>query len=249
MSKIENKDFWEKEEIIKTQETVESAADYEYFLFDKVKENPKKKNTVDSVKIFGCGTGREVKAIADYFSPEKIVASDISENMISKCQVNLKTWKIDQITETVVINAADYKPTGVSFDLVTILNSMLTYVPLRKDRIQIFKNSYSILNPDGILIGTVHHQVGSPAKTNYFRLRKLFSFFLGEKVGNRNTGFNGFKVPGYYYDKATLISDIRSVGFSDIEVWSLEDFYRLKGKAYDAKKGYNNLIFIARKKK
>ena len=248
MSKIENKDFWEKEDIIKTQETVESAADYEYFLFEKVKENIKEPKKVESIKIFGCGTGREVKALADFFLPEKIVASDISENMISKCQTNLIHWGIDKITETWVGNAKDYKPAGTSFGLVTILNSMLTYVPEKKDRIQIFKNSFSVLKPGGTLIGTVHHQVGSPAKTYYFKMRKVFSIFLGEKVGNRNTGFNGFKVPGYYYDKATLTADISSVGFEGVQVWSLEEYYQSIGKNYDSKRGYNNLIFVARKK-
>ncbi len=167
--------------------------------------------------------------------------------MISKCQVNLKTWGIEAITQTHVGDAKDFREGVGSFDLVTIMNSMMTYVPVKKDRITIFKNSFDLLRPKGTLIGTVHHQVGSPAKTYYFKLRKMFSFILGEKVGNRNTGFNGFKVPGYYYDKATLIADIKSVGFNHVEVLSLEEYYKSIGKYYNTKKGYNNLIFLARK--
>jgi hypothetical protein len=36
---------------------------------------------VDVIKIFGCGSGRELNQLPD-FEPSKIVASDISENMI-----------------------------------------------------------------------------------------------------------------------------------------------------------------------
>jgi len=247
MEKITNKDFWEKEEIIKTQEKVETATDYEYFLFEKVNSKNSQNQGIRSIKIFGCGTGREIKAIYDFFKPSKILASDISENMIRKCQFNLENWGIDKITETLTINATDFQSTDSKFDLVTIMNSMMTYVPFKKDRIKIFENSYSILSSKGILIGTVHHQIGTPTKTLYFKIRKFFSFFLRDRVGNRNTGFEGFKVPGYYYDKETLITDIKSVGFSNVEVWSLAEYYKLIGKNYNLKKGFNNLIFIAQK--
>jgi hypothetical protein len=103
------------------------------------------------------------------------------------------------------------------------------------------------LKPKAIIIGTVHNQVGATAKTYYFKFRGLFSFVLGEKVGNRNTGFNGYKVPGYYYSKKGLINDLMTAGFKDVEVYSLEEYYALYGKKYNRKTGYNNLIFIATK--
>ena len=124
---------------------------------------------------------------------------------------------------------------------------MLTYVPNRNDRLKIFENSFQILKPKATIIGTVHNQVGTPAKTYYFKLRNLFSFILGDKVGNRNTGFNGFKVPGYYYSKRGLIKDLLTAGFKNVEVYSLEEYHALKDEFYDRKKGYNNLIFIATK--
>lgn len=243
--KIENKDFWEKDTIIKTQEVLKQASDFEIFMFEKAKIRYQSK--VDIIKIFGCGTGREIESIADFYKPSRIVASDISENMISKCQENLKLWNIDSITETVVGDATQYNKEIETFDLVTILNSMLTYVPLRKNRLTIFKNSFQILKPKATLIGTVHNQVGSPAKTYYFKLRNLFSFILGERAGNRNTGFNGFKVPGYYYNKKGLIKDLKVSGFENIEVYSLEEYYKLHNAVYNRKTGYNNLIFIATK--
>lgn len=241
---IDNKDFWEKEDIIATQR-LKKAADFEQYMFEKARQLYSPFGKIGHIKIFGCGSGREVEPIAGFYQPERIVASDISENMIARCNENLRSWNIDQITETLVINAVDYNKTSETFELVTILNSMMTYVPLRAHRMAIFSNSLKALKPHGIIIGTVHNQEGVLSKTVYFRIRRLFAFVLGEKVGNRNTGFNGFKVPGYYYSKEGLISDLEESGFKNIEVLSLEEFYARHHKAYDRKKGYNNLIFTA----
>ena len=244
--KIANKDFWEKEDIIATQR-LNKASSFEIFMFEQAQKRYASTGEIQSIKIFGCGSGREVEAIAKYFSPSKMVASDISENMIAKCNDNLKLWKIDAITETLAINATEYNKVEEAFELVTILNSMLTYVPLKEDRLEIFKNSNQILKQNGTLIGTVHNQVGTLAKTAYFKLRNVFSFVFGDKVGNRMTGFNGFEVSGYYYDKKTLKNDLVLSGFKNIEIYSLEDFFKMNGQTYNRKKGYNNLIFIASK--
>lgn len=245
--KIENKLFWEKETIIATQDISKNISNFEAFLFEKAKERYAKVGLINRVKVFGCGTGREIKSINELFHPTQIVASDISENMILKCRENLKLWDIDAKTETIVCDAYEYTQESNPFDMVTLLNSMLTYVPERKNRIGIFKNTLRILNKDAVVVGTVHNQIGIQKKTLYFKVRNLFSFILGESVGNRNTGFNGFKVPGYYYTKKGLHKDLEEAGYKGIEIYSLEEFSALKGGKYDRKKGYNNLIFIASK--
>ncbi|MES2747302.1 MAG: class I SAM-dependent methyltransferase [Bacteroidota bacterium] len=243
---IDNKDFWEKEDIIATQR-LKKISDFEHYMLQRANELYADFGAIQNIKIFGCGSGREIESIADFYQPTKIVASDISENMIAKCNENLKLWKIDNITETVAINAVDYNKVSEKFELVTILNSMMTYVPDRKDRLAIYKNSCQILKPKGVIIGTVHNQEGVLAKTLYFKIRNLFSFVLGEKVGNRDTGFNGFKVSGYYYSKKGLIKDLNESGFKNVEAYSLDEFYAKHNIAYNRKKGYNNLIFMATK--
>ncbi|WP_264525286.1 class I SAM-dependent methyltransferase [Flavobacterium sp. N502536] len=245
--KVENKSFWEREDIIATQEVMTSISDFEHFMFESSLKRYDKIGKIDRIKVFGCGTGRELSGIAKFYKPNQIVASDISDNMIEKCNQNLKVWGIDTITSTIVGDAKDFNKVANEFELVTILNSMLTYVPVRKDRLTIFKNARQILAEDGVLLGTVHNQIGALRKTMYFKLRGLFSLFLGEKVGNRNTGFKGFKVSGYYYTKKGLITDLKESGFRDIEVYSIEEFHAMKGQLYNRKKGYNNLIFIASK--
>lgn len=245
--KVENKNFWEKQEVIATQDMTTFISDLEKFMFESSAKRYSNFGEIEQIKSFGCGTGREVKGIADFFKPKKIIASDISENMIKKCNENLKSWGIDSITETLVVDAKDFTNVKDKFQLATVLNSMLTYVPVKKDRLKIFENIHQILVPNGVIIGAVHNQVGVPAKTIYFKLRSLFSFFLGDKVGNRYTGFKGFKVAGYYYTKKGLVKDLAQIGFKDIEVYSIEEYFALDGRKYDRKKGYNNLIFIASK--
>lgn len=242
--KIDNKEFWEKDDVIVTQR-LKKIADFEKYMLDKANEFYNKFGKIENIKIFGCGSGREIESIAEYFMPKRIVASDISENMINRCNDNLRSWNIDSITETVAINATEYDYELNSFELVTILNSMMTYVADKNDRMRIYNNSFNILKKNGIIIGTVHNQEGVFLKTFYFKIRNLFSFILGDKVGNRDTGFNGFKVPGYYYNSYGLKNDLQEAGFQVVEISSLEEFNKKQNLTYNRKKGYNNLFFIA----
>lgn len=246
--KIENKEYWEKDAIVATFDKEKTTAgDYEIFMFSQAKERQAAIRNIENIKIFGCGAGREVNEAAKYFHPKKMVASDIAENMIAKCNYNLKVWGIDNITETILGSAKDIQLENDFFDLVVIFDSMLTYVAKRSERLEIFRKSFSILKSNGVIIGTVHNQEGVLSKTLYFKIRNWFSFLLGEKVGNRNTGSRGFKVDGYYYSKKGLINDIHEIGFTNIEVYSLSEFYAQININYNRKKGYNNLIFIASK--
>lgn len=246
--KIENKQYWEKEDIVATfNKEKTTAADYEIFMFEKAKERQKNIRNIEYIKIFGCGAGRDVNEAAKYFSPSKIVASDIAENMISKCNSNLNSWGIQGITKTILGSAKDISLEENTFDLVIIFDSMLTYVAKKSERIEILKKSNYLLKENGSIVGTVHNQEGVLTKTIYFKIRNLFSFFLGEKVGNRNTGSRGFKVEGYYYCKKDLLTDLQSCGFKNIEIYSLQEFYADRNIFYNRNKGYNNLIFIATK--
>lgn len=245
--KIKNKAFWEKKDIINTQDKIKVASKYEKYLLETAETRLKVLGKAQSVNIYGCGTGRDIKVIDDFFNPNKIVASDISENMIKGCQKNLAEWDVKANVETYVANAVDFEVPDISFELVTLFNSMLTYVPLRENRLKIFKNASDSLKEGGVVIGTVHNQIGRPIKSIYFKLKGLFSFILKEKVGNKLTGFNGYKIPGYYYNKKWLVKDLEQSGFRDIEVYSLEEFFNKIGKTYDKNKGYNQLIFVATK--
>lgn len=245
--KVQNKDFWEFDEVIGTQDRpVPSSSDYEVYLYEKAAAHLKSA-PAPKAKIFGCGTGREIPEVLRHVNCESAVATDISANMIKKCNENLAAWGVADRVQTMVTDAASFKAPPKSFDVVTIMNSMLTYVVSRDERYKIFENSHQLLSDHGMLIGVVHHQIGSPLKTLYFLLRKIFKPFLATEVGFRHTGFKGYKVEGYYFSEKDLRKHLVDTGFRNIEITSLAEFYARKNFKYDKLKGYNNLIFSATK--
>ena len=245
--KVENKDFWESEKIIATQDKeVTYSNDYEIYLYKKVATNLKNKSNLKA-KIFGCGTGREIPEIITNIGVKKVVASDIAENMIKKCNENLLNWNLSNQVETLVGDATIYDSKGTTFDVVTVMNNMMTYVTNKDDRYKIFNTAFKILNPDGCFIGVVHNQMGTPQKSVYFLLRRLLKPFLSQEVGFRLTGFKGLKFGGYYFSKKELQQHLKDNNFKNIEVIALSEFYNNKNVPYNRLKGYNNLLFFASK--
>ena len=247
--KIENKDFWEREDIIHTQDkSVGNTSNYEAYLFEKTKNYFDNLNiTVKNAKIFGCGTGREINGILRFMPIDKILATDISENMISKGKKNLITWNLEDKVTMKVADTITFKAEENSFELVTFMNNMLNYINDKQNRTTIFKNTFSILKPNGVMIGVVHNQVGTLQKTIYFFLRRILKPFLKDEPGNRITGFHGFEVGGYYFTKRDLYKQLLDNGFKDIEIKSLSEYYKEINLEYNRFKGYNNLIFFATK--
>ncbi|MFH6994836.1 class I SAM-dependent methyltransferase [Flavobacterium sp. FlaQc-48] len=245
--KVENKVFWENQDIIATQDqSVSSSANYEVFLYEKVVSYLKGKKKL-SAKVFGCGTGREIPEIIKHIGVGHVFASDIAENMIKKCNENLINWELTDVVITQVVDAAKFESKDYAFDVVTIMNNMLTYVTDKKQRNKIFKNSYEILNDKGCIIGVVHNQIGTPQKTGYFLMRRFLKPFLKNEVGYRLTGFKGLRFGGYYFTKKDLYRHLNDNNFKNIEIISLAEFSEKKGFAYDRLRGSNNLLFFATK--
>ncbi len=245
---VKNKDFWENMDVIGTQDQEKPITNnYEKYLYNlALAYQQKKKKEIKAVKVFGCGTGRELFEINNTFKPLYIKGTDISENMITGCNKNIKKWNIDKVVETEVV-AAEQFATEKTFNIVTIMTSMLTYVPNKNDRKTIFNISYNILESNGVLIGVVHNQVGKFNKTLYFKLRNIFSPFIKGKPGDRKSGFKGFKVPAYYFTKKELIKELQEANFKNIDVFSLEDYANRMNFKYNRKTGDNNLLFFATK--
>jgi ubiquinone/menaquinone biosynthesis C-methylase UbiE len=247
--KIENKDFWEREDVIHSQDkTVGGPSGHEAYLYKKTKSYFNDLNvSIKKAKIFGCGTGREINGILKYLSIDSILATDISENMIKKGKQNIISWNLQDKVELQVVDATKFIAKGNSYELVTLMNSMLTYVKNIKDRYTIFKTAHDILIPKGVLIGEVHNQVGTPQKTIYFLLRRILKPFIKNEPGNRVTGFYGFDVGGYYFTKKDLHKHLSDNGFVNIEIKSLSEYSKEINIKYNRLKGYNNLIFFASK--
>jgi ubiquinone/menaquinone biosynthesis C-methylase UbiE len=245
--KVENKDFWENDTIIATQDKeIAYSHDYEVFLYKKVADYLKNKPDLKA-KIFGCGTGREIPEVITHIGVKTVVASDIAENMIKKCRENLKKWGLSNLVETIVGDATLYDSKGTTFDVVTLMNNMMTYVIDKNDRDAIFRNAYHILNPEGCIIGVVHNQMGTPQKSIYFIVRRLLKPFLSQEVGFRFTGFKGLKFGGYYFTNKEVHQHLMENNFKNIEVITLSEYYKNKKAPYNRLKGYNNLLFFATK--
>jgi ubiquinone/menaquinone biosynthesis C-methylase UbiE len=247
--KIENKDFCEREDIIYTQDkSVKNTSNYEAYLYEKASSYFKKRNVlVVNAKIFGCGTGREIYGILNYISIDKILATDISENMIVKGKKNIVAWNLEDKVTMQVADAITFEAEKNSFELVTFMNNMLNYIQNKKDRKTVLKNAFFMLKPNGVLLGVVHNQVGTPQKTIYFFLRNLIKPFLKNEPGNRITGFKGYYFMGYYFKQNELIQLLSEIGFKTIEVKSLSDYYKEINLDYNRLKGYNNLMIFATK--
>lgn len=244
--KVENKDFWENESVISTQDRVKpTSSDYEVYLYNKVAEYLKGNQNMKA-QVLGCGTGREIPEIIKYVGVDKVTAIDISENMIAKCITNLQNWGIYSQVEATVQDATIFA-SKCDYDVVTIMNNMLTYVINKQDRYAVFKNSHESLKQNGCIIGVVHNQVGVPQKSLYFVIRNIFSFFLKNEPGYRLTGFKGMRFGGYYFTKNILHKHLEDNGFKNIEILALSDYYKNKDYKYNRWKGYNNLIFFATK--
>ena len=167
--------------------------------------------------------------------------------MIKKCDENLKNWNLSDKVETLVGDATVYDSKEDRFDVVTIMNNMMTYVIDKNDRNAIFNTTFKILNPNGCIIGVVHNQMGTPQKSIYFLLKRLIKPFLKNEVGYRLTGFKGLKFGGHYFTKNELLAHLKNNNFKNIEVISLSEFYKQKKTSYNRLKGYNNLLFFATK--
>lgn len=245
--KVENKSFWENQDVIATQDrTVASSANYEVYLYEKAAFHIKK-NKEKIAKVFGCGTGREIPEVIKHTGVDRVFASDIAENMIRKCKENVANWGLTNVVKIEVIDAVEFKTEDSPFDVVTIMNNMLNYIIDKKQRQKIFKNSFEILKDNGCIIGVVHNQIGTPQKTAYFLLRRFFKPFLKKEVGYRLTGFKGLRCGGYYFTKNDLEQLLKESNFKNIEIISLEEFSKKKGIKYDRIKGSNNLLFFATK--
>ena len=133
---VENKEFWEKDKVIISQDIAKKSSDFEIFMMEKAKEIYANFGSIKKIKIFGCGTGREIESISEFYHPIQMVASDIAENMIIKCNDNLKLWKLEACTETLTIDAKDYNKVLEEYDLVTFFNSMMTYVIAKKTELR-----------------------------------------------------------------------------------------------------------------
>jgi ubiquinone/menaquinone biosynthesis C-methylase UbiE len=244
MKLVDNPEFWNDENIIKTQsERDHTLYYYEEFLVSECR----KINNFKNILCVGAGTGREVYGLHTHFPEAKILANDIAENMIAQAIVNFKNWGISEFTDTLVAPIEDmdcHKPT---YDFICLLNNIMDYVIPSSRRDRGFKKIYEILEPEGAITGVVHNIYGTPQKIGFFLLSSIFNIFSKREFGDKITGWEGKKFLVHYFSRSQVYKHLVNAGFKDIKIYTLEDLNKMRGKKYNRLKGDNNLLFIARK--
>jgi ubiquinone/menaquinone biosynthesis C-methylase UbiE len=242
--KISNQEFWNLTDVIQSQDrATPELMYYEKYLLSQVPAT-----RVRHVLVLGCGTGREIPGILSYYPQAHITAVDLSENMIKVCLENLKAWGISPLQVNCVVSSAEeLQMPSQQFDVVVIFNNMITYVTPAASRAQLFRNTFQLLKPEGVLLGVAHHQRGGIRKTIYFLLQQLYGPIAGVEVGSRNGGFFGKSVPTFYYSNRGLRSDLEGASFIDVQVLSLADYAARNGASYNMLKGTNNLLFYGQR--
>jgi hypothetical protein len=132
-----------------------------------------------------------------------------------------------------------------------MINNVMTYITPADERAITLRSVSRIMEPGGILVGTVHSQTGKLVKRGFFRLRRL-AFRLGiisdHEVGDRIGGFLGHCTHFHYFTTNEIHGLLIDAGFVPIEVKYLSQLLVQMGNAPKTLHPDNNIVFIARAK-
>jgi len=247
MNIIEHKTLWNLDTLVKEYSISNPALTFaEFFLLEKAIQRLKNQ-TVKKILCVGCGGGREVLPLHKSFSSAVIYANDIAANMISAAENNFEEWGIAANTELMLSPVNEIPIAVPTFQLITCFNNVFSCVSPFELCTASFKKLSQVIDDKGVLIGMVHNMYGTPQKTLFFILQKLFSFFRKDEWGDRIAGRENQKYKAHYFNKRQLGKYLTIAGFKSIEVLSLQELYTLKKRKYNRLKGSNNLVFIATK--
>jgi hypothetical protein len=132
-----------------------------------------------------------------------------------------------------------------------MINNVMTYITPADERAITLQSVSRIMEPGGILVGTVHSQTGRLVKKGFFRLRRL-AFRLGiipeQEVSDRIGGFLGNCMPFHYFTTNEIHGLLIDAGFVPIEIKHLSQLLVQMGNAPKTPNPNNNIVFIARAK-
>ncbi len=245
---LENKDFWNEADVIQSQDKTVNPVLYPYerLMLEKL---PFAAEAGLRIQVLGCGTGREIPGIIEKFPNASIMASDIAEKMIDKCNENLKSWGLNNSQIDVKASSSeDLDEPSESSHLITTFTSTLTYILPVDNREKFFRNANRILKKDGYVVGVVHHRYGKLTKTLFFLIQLLYTWLPGFTPGDRLGGFFEKKVSTHYFTCNEVKGLLRKTGFNPILVTDLKGLFAMNGKSYNRRKGDNNIVFIGQKK-
>jgi len=159
---------------------------------------------VPVVLEIACGTGRLTRHLRYYFpSSTKLVASDISPDMIELARSHLK----DPSIEFQMADAQQLPFSDNSFDLV-VCQYGLMFLP---ERLKGFKEIFRVLKPGGRLVFSTWDSVDKIPLVGLIFNQFILPFFQGEDLTR-------FLVPFSMYEPAILSGLLQDAGFTDCSV-------------------------------
>lgn len=243
-----NEQFWTLPSSVKDQTYTEPHLRWseQYLLDYAVRTLNDRFGEVGLVHVVGCGTGRELPAIRKACPAARIVASDISPDMLDACRAGLNEWTRPPNITLKCSPAHLLSPADGLADLVVTFNNMLTYVTPASEREITFDAFRRVLRPHGLLIGVVHHRWGRVSKSLGFLVQQVMNT-LGlsrQELGDRIGGPSGTSIRMHYFTAAELRKLLSGASFNPEKVISLAALSRENGRRYKTLSSSNNLLFI-----
>jgi ubiquinone/menaquinone biosynthesis C-methylase UbiE len=246
-------DFWNSDSTVQLHDRIEPVLHwYERYLYDRAATVLHEAGVnVTLAHVVGCGTGREIPDVCKRFPSATVIASDFSEKMLERCKDNLLRWRLGDSVRCVHCPAQVLDHTCGRATFVSMINNVMTYITPADERATTLRNLSRIMEPGGILVGTVHSQSGRLMKKAFFCLRRL-AFRLGiipeQEVGDRIGGFLGNCMPFHYFTTDEMHGLLMDAGFHPIEVKDLSQIVVQMGNPPKTPNPDNNIVFIARAK-
>ena len=155
----------------------------------------------------GCGTGRVTRHLRTIIPPaSKLVASDISEDMLSVAKEKLKDLEIDWQ----IIDAQQLPFDNNCMDLV-VCSFGYMFVP---DISKGFAEAYRVLKPGGMLIFSTWDKMELNGASDTYR--KIVKKLLGDSLPDL------YKLPFSMNDQTAIKRMLKETGFSKIAIESVD---------------------------
>jgi ubiquinone/menaquinone biosynthesis C-methylase UbiE len=149
------------------------------------------------------GTGRVTRHLRNKLSSEaKLIASDISEDMLAVAKEKLKDKNIDWR----ILDASSLPFHDESIDLIVCCFGYMFV----SDRLQAFREAYRVLRKDGMLLFTTWDEMKYNGASNVYR--KAVKKYLGGSLPD------SYKLPFSMYDGNEIRKQLAEAGFKSIEI-------------------------------
>lgn len=217
-------EFWNKSHLGEVQKKQKFyLKDYEKYFFEKISNQ----SEINSVAIFGCGNGREVKDVIRLLNPKVLYAYDFSEVLLETLKQSFPEGR-EGNTE-IIVKQQDFSREDweiPTLDLAYISNCTIGYVGNRKQRNQFLSKISHSLTPNGIFFFELSAMYNyNPFRNAYIIMDSILGVLSGKKEwGDKRIVSSGFESVYHNYTKAEIRRELAQHGFSILEIVKKSEF-------------------------